>query len=82
MPNIRIYNYILAAIEEQAIDRVHRVGQKKPVHVVRFIIKVSQITLFPMDVCQLRVLINECRIRLKRESWRCKKRKERSRMER
>jgi SNF2 family DNA or RNA helicase len=29
------------AIEEQAIDRVHRVGQKKAVHVVRFIIKDS-----------------------------------------
>jgi DNA repair protein RAD5 len=29
------------AVENQAIDRVHRLGQQRPVHVYRFIIKDS-----------------------------------------
>lgn len=30
-----------SAVEEQAVDRVHRLGQHKPVTITRFIIKVS-----------------------------------------
>ncbi len=29
------------AVEEQAMDRVHRIGQKKPVHIVRYYVNNS-----------------------------------------
>ena len=37
------------AAEEQAIDRVHRLGQKKDVHVIRFVCKVICTKLISMS---------------------------------
>jgi DNA repair protein RAD5 len=44
------------AIEQQAIDRVHRLGQNKPVYVTRYIIKgtvekrIMKIRMFPFPL--------------------------------
>lgn len=44
-PNTHLIRSLLLsrnpAVESQAVDRIHRLGQTKPVDVVRFIIKVT-----------------------------------------
>jgi SNF2 family DNA or RNA helicase len=34
------------ATEDQAVDRVHRLGQKKNVEIIRFIVQVVSLVLF------------------------------------
>lgn len=51
------------AIEQQAIDRVHRLGQNKPVYVTRYIIKgtvekrIMKIRTFPLTLLSLVTLL-------------------------
>lgn len=42
-----------AAVENQAADRIHRLGQHKPIHVTRFIIGGSiEERILKLQVCQ------------------------------
>ena len=46
------------AVEQQAQDRIHRLGQFKPIHVTRFIIagtieeRILKLQVRPLTVCQ------------------------------